>query len=80
MILYPAIDIRGGRAVRLVQGDYDRETTYDADPVVAAVRWAEQGAELLHVVDLDGARDGAPANLGVLERICASVPASAGPP
>ena len=58
MILYPAIDIRGGRAVRLVQGDYDRETAYDADPVDAARRWVEQGARALHVVDLDGARDG----------------------
>ena len=73
MICLPAIDIRGGRAVRLVQGDYDRETAYDADPVDAALRWAEQGAELLHVVDLDGARDGTPANLGVLERICTAV-------
>jgi phosphoribosylformimino-5-aminoimidazole carboxamide ribotide isomerase len=51
VILYPAIDIRGGQAVRLLQGDYERETAYDADPVDAARRWAGEGAELLHVVD-----------------------------
>ena len=58
MILYPAIDIRGGQAVRLLQGDYERETAYDADPVDAARRWAGEGAEFLHVVDLDGAKAG----------------------
>ena len=62
VIFFPAIDIRGGRAVRLVQGDYNRETAFDADPVDAAKRWQSQGAEELHVVDLDGAREGAPAN------------------
>ncbi len=74
MILYPAIDIRGGGAVRLLQGDYERETAYDADPVDAAVRWAEDGASFLHVVDLDGARDGAPRNLDAVRRIAAAVP------
>lgn len=69
MILFPAIDIRGGQAVRLLRGDYERETAYDADPVDAARRWAGEGAQYLHVVDLDGARDGAPANLDHLERI-----------
>lgn len=69
--LYPAIDIRGGRAVRLAQGDYDRETIYDADPIDAARRWLEGGAEILHVVDLDGARQGAPVNFDVVERIAA---------
>ena len=73
MILYPAIDIRGGRAVRLVQGDYDRETAYDADPVDAARRWAGEGAEFLHVVDLDGAKAGAPQNLEAVRRIAAAV-------
>ena len=58
MILYPAIDIRGGGAVRLLQGDYERETAYDADPVDAATRWADEGARYLHVVDLDGAKAG----------------------
>ncbi|MCL4288486.1 MAG: 1-(5-phosphoribosyl)-5-[(5-phosphoribosylamino)methylideneamino]imidazole-4-carboxamide isomerase, partial [Thermoleophilia bacterium] len=71
--LYPAIDIRAGRAVRLLRGDYDHETGYDADPVDAARRWVEGGAEILHVVDLDGARAGAPANLAVVERIAAAV-------
>jgi phosphoribosylformimino-5-aminoimidazole carboxamide ribotide isomerase len=70
VILYPAIDIRGGHAVRLVQGDYERETVYDADPVDAARRWLEQGAGALHVVDLDGARRGIPANLEHIARIC----------
>jgi phosphoribosylformimino-5-aminoimidazole carboxamide ribotide isomerase len=73
VILYPAIDIRGGQAVRLLQGDYERETTYDADPVDAAKRWAEEGAEFLHVVDLDGAKAGEPRNLGAVERIAAAV-------
>ena len=73
MILYPAIDIRGGQAVRLTQGDYERETAYDADPVDAALRWAGEGAEFLHVVDLDGAKGGEPRNLGAIGRIAAAV-------
>ncbi|HEV7770236.1 MAG TPA: 1-(5-phosphoribosyl)-5-[(5-phosphoribosylamino)methylideneamino]imidazole-4-carboxamide isomerase [Solirubrobacterales bacterium] len=73
MILYPAIDIRGGQAVRLLQGDYERETTYDADPVDAAARWAGEGAEFLHVVDLDGAKAGEPQNLDAVRRIAAAV-------
>ena len=73
MILYPAIDVRGGQAVRLTQGDYARETTYDADPVDAAKRWAGEGAEFLHVVDLDGAKAGRPHNLDAVRRIAAAV-------
>jgi phosphoribosylformimino-5-aminoimidazole carboxamide ribotide isomerase len=73
VILYPAIDIRGGQAVRLTQGDYERETAYDADPVGAAKRWTAEGAEFLHVVDLDGARDGEPRNLDAIERIASAV-------
>jgi phosphoribosylformimino-5-aminoimidazole carboxamide ribotide isomerase len=73
VILYPAIDIRGGQAVRLLQGDYERETAYDADPVDAAARWAGEGAEFLHVVDLDGAKAGAPRNLDAVRRIAAAV-------
>jgi phosphoribosylformimino-5-aminoimidazole carboxamide ribotide isomerase len=73
VILYPAIDIRGGQAVRLLQGDYERETTYDADPVDAARRWAEEGAEFLHVVDLDGAKAGEPQNLDAIRRIATTV-------
>ena len=56
----PAIDLRGGRCVRLLQGDYARETSYSDDPVSVARRWASQGAPRIHVVDLDGAKDGAP--------------------
>jgi phosphoribosylformimino-5-aminoimidazole carboxamide ribotide isomerase len=73
LVLYPAIDIRDGQAVRLVQGDYARETAFDADPVDAARRWADEGAQALHVVDLDGAREGEPANLEHLRRICDAV-------
>ncbi len=69
MILYPAIDVRGGRAVRLVQGDYDRETEFDSDPLRAATRWVEQGARAIHAVDLDGARAGSPQCLDLIERI-----------
>jgi phosphoribosylformimino-5-aminoimidazole carboxamide ribotide isomerase len=74
VILYPAIDIRGGRAVRLTQGDYERETVFDDDPLAAARRWVEAGARGLHVVDLDGARSGEPRNAHHLERIAKSVP------
>jgi phosphoribosylformimino-5-aminoimidazole carboxamide ribotide isomerase len=70
MILYPAIDIRDGKAVRLAQGDFAAETVYDEDPLSAARTWVDGGARWLHVVDLDGARDGTPANLEHLERIC----------
>ncbi len=69
MILYPAIDIRDGKAVRLAQGDFAAETVYDADPLSAARAWVDGGARYLHVVDLDGARDGEPANLDHLARI-----------
>ncbi|HUB99799.1 MAG TPA: 1-(5-phosphoribosyl)-5-[(5-phosphoribosylamino)methylideneamino]imidazole-4-carboxamide isomerase [Solirubrobacterales bacterium] len=71
MILYPAIDVRGGQAVRLLQGDYARETVYDADPVDAARRWIDEGAGFLHVVDLDGAKAGEPRNLAAIEGIAA---------
>jgi phosphoribosylformimino-5-aminoimidazole carboxamide ribotide isomerase len=71
VILYPAIDIRDGHAVRLTRGDYGEETVYDDDPVDAARRWLEQGARALHVVDLDGAREGAPQNLEHVRRIAA---------
>ena len=54
--LYPAIDILGGNAVRLVKGDFDAKTVYDEDPLAAARGWVEAGARFLHVVDLDGAR------------------------
>jgi phosphoribosylformimino-5-aminoimidazole carboxamide ribotide isomerase len=69
MILLPAIDIRGGHAVRLEKGDFSKETVYDADPLDAARKWVEAGAPWLHVVDLDGAREGRPVNLDHLRRI-----------
>jgi phosphoribosylformimino-5-aminoimidazole carboxamide ribotide isomerase len=69
MILLPAIDIRDGHAVRLARGDFAAETVYDADPLEAARRWVDGGARALHVVDLDGARSGKPANLHHVERI-----------
>lgn len=74
MILVPAIDIRDGRAVRLVRGDFAAETVYADDPLEAARGWAEQGAHFLHVVDLDGAREGEPVNLDHLRRIADAVP------
>jgi phosphoribosylformimino-5-aminoimidazole carboxamide ribotide isomerase len=67
--LYPAVDILGGKAVRLVQGDFERGKIYDTDPLEAARRWVDAGARRLHVVDLDGARDGRPRSLSQLERI-----------
>lgn len=69
MIVYPAIDIRGGRAVRLVEGDYNQETVFDTDPVEAALRWAGAGADWIHIVDLDAARDGVRANANAICRI-----------
>lgn len=69
----PAIDLRGGRCVRLLQGDYARETAYSDDPVSVAKRWASLGAPRIHVVDLDGAKDGAPAQPTVMAAICQAV-------
>ena len=69
MILLPAIDIRGGKAVRLQRGDFDKETVYVDDPLEAARSFVEAGAGFLHVVDLDGAREGKPLNLAHLRRI-----------
>lgn len=69
MYLLPAIDILGGRAVRLAKGDYNAVTVYNEDPVAQAMEFARQGAEWLHVVDLDGARSGVPENIDVVERI-----------
>ena len=69
MILYPAIDILEGKAVRLRQGDFSQTKVYDTDPTDAARRWVDAGARWLHVVDLDGARSGAPVNLRHVERI-----------
>ena len=73
MEIIPAIDIRGGRCVRLVQGDYDRETVFADDPAEVACRWRDAGAKRLHVVDLDGAREGRAVNAASVERIVAAV-------
>ena len=69
MEVIPAVDIRGGRCVRLHQGDYDRETVYGDDPAAAAARWVAQGARRVHVVDLDGARERRPVNAAATRAI-----------
>lgn len=73
MIIYPAIDIRGGRCVRLTEGRFDAETVFADDPVEMALKWAGMGAEFLHLVDLDGALAGEGKNVPVIERILNSV-------
>jgi phosphoribosylformimino-5-aminoimidazole carboxamide ribotide isomerase len=73
MILYPAIDILDGNAVRLVKGDFDARKVYDEDPLAAARGWTEAGAGYLHLVDLDGAKTGAPVNLEHLRRIASEL-------
>lgn len=70
MHLFPAIDLRGGKVVRLLRGDYDQQTTYGDDPLEQARVFADAGATWLHVVDLDGARSGEPEHLRVIESIC----------
>src|SRR5438552_9148623 len=72
MIILPAIDIKAGRCVRLYQGDYGQVTTYDTDPVQVAQRWQQAGASWLHVVDLDGAKQGMPVNVDVIKCIRAA--------
>ena len=69
----PAVDIRGGKCVRLYRGQAEKETVFDADPLQVAKRWEDEGASLLHVVDLDGAFEGSPVNVGVIERIVCSL-------
>lgn len=69
MIVFPAIDIRGGKCVRLLKGEFDKETIYSDDPVGMALNWQRQGAKYLHVVDLDGAREGIPKNHEVINNI-----------
>lgn len=71
--VYPAIDLRGGRCVRLKQGDFGREKAYDDDPVARAREWERQGARAIHVVDLDGAKDGRPAQLDLVRRMAGAV-------
>ena len=69
MEIFPAIDLRGGQAVRLFQGNYDQMTVYSSDPLAVARGFAQAGAKNLHVVDLDGARQGEPVNLEVIGRL-----------
>ncbi|MGA7669864.1 MAG: 1-(5-phosphoribosyl)-5-[(5-phosphoribosylamino)methylideneamino]imidazole-4-carboxamide isomerase [Nitrolancea sp.] len=69
MHVIPAIDLRAGRCVRLVRGDFDRETVYGDDPVTVARHWMNLGAPLIHVVDLDGARNGSPSQLDLVRKI-----------
>ena len=78
--IIPAIDLRGGKCVRLTQGDFDAQTTYGDDPVAMARKWEEQGGSRLHVVDLDGAARGSRAHGSVISEICAalSIPVEVG--
>lgn len=73
MEIWPAIDLRGGKCVRLRQGDYSQETVFGNDPTVMARHWVALGAECLHLVDLDGARDGWPVNLAAVQSIVEAV-------
>ena len=73
MQVWPAIDLRGGKCVRLRQGDYDRETVFAEDPAVVARKFVAEGAEHLHIVDLEGAREGLPINLPAVQEILASI-------
>ena len=73
MKIIPAIDILDGKVVRLLKGSFDDSKEYSNDPLSIAKRWQEQGAEYLHVVDLDGAKDGEPKNLEFIEKIIKNI-------
>lgn len=73
MIIFPAIDIKDGKVVRLLQGNFDEVTEYFGDPVIVAKKWEEKGAQWLHVVDLDGAKTGDLQNLDIIEKIAGAV-------
>ncbi|HOD16949.1 MAG TPA: 1-(5-phosphoribosyl)-5-[(5-phosphoribosylamino)methylideneamino]imidazole-4-carboxamide isomerase [Spirochaetota bacterium] len=73
MLVIPAIDIKGGNCVRLLQGDPERETVYSSDPVSMAQRFQDAGAKLIHIVDLDGAFSGEPVNMNIVTEIASSV-------
>ena len=73
MFIIPAIDIRSKRVVRLLQGDFNKETFYSSDVVEVAKRWQEMGAKFLHMVDLDGALAGEPKNTDIVEQVCESI-------
>jgi phosphoribosylformimino-5-aminoimidazole carboxamide ribotide isomerase len=80
MLIIPAIDIRGGKCVRLLRGDYGKETVYGEDPVAMAEKWISQGARFIHLVDLDGAREGLPRNRAIIQSVASksSVPVEVG--
>ena len=71
MEVIPAIDIRAGRCVRLIQGDYSKETIFADNPMEMAIKWESEGAEYLHIIDLDGAKEGSAVNMEVISKICA---------
>ncbi|MBI2836184.1 MAG: 1-(5-phosphoribosyl)-5-[(5-phosphoribosylamino)methylideneamino]imidazole-4-carboxamide isomerase [Chloroflexi bacterium] len=73
MEIIPAIDLKGGRCVRLYQGDYGRETVFSDDPLEVALRWQAMGAPRIHIVDLDGAATGEPGNLDIIRQIAMAV-------
>lgn len=73
MIIFPAVDVKGGRCVRLRKGRADQETVFEEDPVKAALHWQNQGAAWLHLVDLDGAFEGKAVNLALIKRLCAAL-------
>src|SRR6266851_8345580 len=80
VLILPAIDLRGGQCVRLRQGDYAQETVFGDDPMAMARQWVDQGATFLHLVDLDGAKEGRPVNADSIQRIVqtAGVPCQLG--
>ena len=71
--LYPAIDIRGGKCVRLFQGDYNLESKYYDNPLEPAIKWAKSGADWLHIIDLDGAKTGEPVNIDLIQKILKTI-------
>ena len=73
MKVIPAIDIRNGRCIRLVEGDYDREVVFEDDPLSAALRWRDMGAESIHIVDLDGAKDGVRPNRSIVQSVISAI-------
>ena len=73
MDILPAIDLRNGLCVRLIQGDYEKETVFDDDPVAVAKKWTDQGARRMHIVDLDGARDGVRGNKDAVSAIAKAI-------
>ena len=73
MIIFPAIDMKDGKCVRLEQGLFDKVTVFGEDPVEMAKKWEREGGEFLHLVDLDGAKDGVPKNLEIIKDICKNI-------